>query len=176
MTALDLLTTLRERGVTLTAMGSRLRVDAPKGALSETEWRGVADRKTELLYLLTGAEPDAGGDRCESELTAAQAAVGAIDSFIQEKNSLLLELCAREDWPTARALQTEIAELVSTDWLPARRRLARALDRLGRLPESDHHLVVSVDDGCVICGSPLAPTSKVLCPLHAGAPDGRDSP
>ena len=47
-----LLEDLRERGVRLEADGLSLRVDAPKGALTEAFRQGLADNKALLLKLL----------------------------------------------------------------------------------------------------------------------------
>jgi hypothetical protein len=55
VTAAVLLTDLASRGVHLVAVGERLRVDAPAGALTEADRLALAARKGELLALLAGA-------------------------------------------------------------------------------------------------------------------------
>lgn len=52
MTALELLTTLRELGVTLTLGVDRLHVDAPQGALTSALRVAIREHKAKLLDLL----------------------------------------------------------------------------------------------------------------------------
>jgi len=52
VTAVSLLEDLQAKGVTLRAVGSRLRVEAPRGALTEQDKAGLARHKAELLGLL----------------------------------------------------------------------------------------------------------------------------
>ena len=59
MTALDLIASLRDRGVNLTARGDRLRIDAPKGVLTDTLRATLRDRKADVLEALVGTVDDA---------------------------------------------------------------------------------------------------------------------
>jgi hypothetical protein len=52
MTALELLATLHERGVTLVPWVNRLRVDAPEGALTDELRQAIRMQKGELLALV----------------------------------------------------------------------------------------------------------------------------
>lgn len=56
MTALELLTTLRELGVTLTLWVDRLHVDAPQGALTPVLRVAIREHKAKLLDLLEDCE------------------------------------------------------------------------------------------------------------------------
>lgn len=56
MTALDLLTALRGRGVTLTPWVDRLRVDAPQGALTPAFRAALRQPKAALLDLVEAFE------------------------------------------------------------------------------------------------------------------------
>lgn len=78
MDAPGFLTELCGRGVVVEASGDRLRVNAPRGVLSESDWERLRALKSELLALLTAAAhtpsispadplPPAGPcDRCHS--------------------------------------------------------------------------------------------------------------
>ncbi len=78
MTTIELLTTLRGHGVTLTARGDRLHVDAPQGALTSVLRAALREHKAAVLDLLEAFEERAaimeysGGDlsREESERLA----------------------------------------------------------------------------------------------------------
>jgi thioesterase domain-containing protein len=56
MTTAQFLSTLRERGVRLSAENGRLKCDAPPGILDDALRAQLADRKEELLTLIAGAE------------------------------------------------------------------------------------------------------------------------
>lgn len=58
MTVMEILNELHSRGVTVEAAGDRLRVDAPKGAVTPELREALAERKTEVLALITVTEKD----------------------------------------------------------------------------------------------------------------------
>src|SRR6266540_5032060 len=159
MDGLTLLAEARTAGLEVHAKGDRLVVRGPKFA--EPLALRLIEHKAELLPLLSVEQPDQ-ADWRESELQAAEGELDGVDSEILILNTKLLGFCGAKDWPAAKVLQAEIADLVEGAWLPARRRLARALDRLGRLSEADRFLLVG-EDSCVVCGSLLALSSRVLC-------------
>jgi TubC N-terminal docking domain len=138
MTAAELLADLRRRGVALAPKGDRLSVDAPKGAVTDELRRSITDHKADLLALL--------------EAGAATAELGRIEADLTAKNARLLELCAGDDRAAADRLQAQIRAIVGGEWLPAKRREARALDRLGRLPEADRFLLEDPDEGVGVDG------------------------
>jgi hypothetical protein len=57
MTPLELLVALRRRGIDLTVDGERLRVEAPRGALTPELRRTLAEHKPELIAELSQAAP-----------------------------------------------------------------------------------------------------------------------
>ncbi len=57
MSMAELLVELRSRGVELTAMGERLRIDAPKGVLTPEIRETLARHKAEILALLESPSP-----------------------------------------------------------------------------------------------------------------------
>jgi len=65
MTAAELLQSLTARDVRVEAAGGRLRVDAPAGILTDVDRLALAERKVDLLALLTEA------DRLISDILAA---------------------------------------------------------------------------------------------------------
>lgn len=58
MNAAKLIEELRSRGVTLEAAGDRIRVDAPKGALTPELRLVLTDRKVEIIALLKSGEAE----------------------------------------------------------------------------------------------------------------------
>jgi len=72
MTPPELVAAMTARGVTFTVVGDRLRVDAPAGELTETDWTTLAAHKPALLALLTPAqEPDGALAELDPALTVA---------------------------------------------------------------------------------------------------------
>ena len=72
MTAPELVAAMTARGVTLTVVGDRLRVDAPAGELTEIDSTTLAAHKPALLALLTPAhEPDGAPAELNPALTVA---------------------------------------------------------------------------------------------------------
>jgi hypothetical protein len=72
MTASELAAALTARGVTFTVEGDRLRVEAPAGELTETDWTTLAAHKPALLALLTPAlQPDGAPAELDTGLTVA---------------------------------------------------------------------------------------------------------
>lgn len=58
MTAIELLSDLRSRGVQIEAKGDRLRIDAPRGVLDRETRKKLAECKSELLTLLNSDDED----------------------------------------------------------------------------------------------------------------------
>jgi hypothetical protein len=56
MTAPEIAAAMSARGVRFGVVGNRLRVDAPAGELTETDWTTLAANKPALLALLTSAQ------------------------------------------------------------------------------------------------------------------------
>jgi hypothetical protein len=85
MTALELLATLHARGVTLLPWVDRLRVDAPRGALTAELRQAIRTQKGELLALVEEwseraaiAEYWGGVPRMEAEQLAWQCILGEV--------------------------------------------------------------------------------------------------
>jgi hypothetical protein len=58
MNASKLIEELRSRGVVVEASGDRLRVDAPKGVVTEELREALAEHKTEVMALITITEEE----------------------------------------------------------------------------------------------------------------------
>jgi hypothetical protein len=85
MTALELLATLHERGVTLIPWVDRLRVDAPEGVLTDELRQAIRMQKEALLALVEEwseraaiAEYCGGVPRAEAEQLAWQCVLGEV--------------------------------------------------------------------------------------------------
>ena len=83
MTAVEVLTTLQHRGVTLIPRGDRLRVDAPEGTLTPALRAALRTHKAALLDLLEAFEERAaiaeycgGLSRVEAQRLAWQCVLG----------------------------------------------------------------------------------------------------
>lgn len=59
MTAIALLADLRKRGASIAAVGDRLRIEAPKGSVTQPLWQSLVAHKAELLSLLAHNTPPA---------------------------------------------------------------------------------------------------------------------
>ena len=85
MTAIEILTLLHGHGVTLTARGDRLRVDAPPGTLTPALRAALREHKTAVLDLLEAFEEraalieyDGGLPRVEAERLAWACLLGEV--------------------------------------------------------------------------------------------------
>ena len=58
MTARELLTELKQKGVDIKANGDRLVIDAPKGAITPELRTSLAQHKSDLLALLNAPAPE----------------------------------------------------------------------------------------------------------------------
>ena len=67
----------------------------------------------------------------------------------------------------AATLQGEIRTVVEGAWLDAQRRLARALDRLGQLPDADRYLLADAGPTAVPDGWQRVPGGVQETPEHA---------
>ena len=171
MSAAALLADLRGRGVELAAAGETLRYRAPKGTMTPDLRQALADHKADLL--------------AELECEATTAALATIEAQLTAGTERVLALWHAGERAAAAELQAELRRCVGAEWLPAKRRGARALDRLGRLPEADRFLLEGPNDEaeaggwrwipggwpeseaqaalCVFGDGPLAPGDKLLC-------------
>ena len=183
MDGLTLLAEARGQGLEVRAQGDRLIVRGPRSA--EALARSLLDHKAEVL--------------AELELEAATAARDAANAEVEPLNARLLALLDAGDRRAAERVQAEIRALLDATWLPAVRRLGRALDRVGRLPPEDRSWVYGdlepgavvsgwqrTDDGrwietperaaqCVRCPELLAEGDRLFCVRHRVVPgtDGR---
>ena len=157
---------LRSRGVELTADGQGIRFRAPKGVLTPEHRAALVERKAEIL--------------AELELEAAQAQLGAVKARLGEMTDRLISLYDAGEQAEAATLHAEIRAVVDREWLPAIKKLALALHRVGRLPAQDEPLIADQlaaergwrrrPDGWV-----ETPERATACVLHADrAPAGGD--
>lgn len=171
-----LLEDLRRRGVAVSADGEHLRCRAPKGTLTRELLAAIGEHKATLLAELEAEVAEADLARIEAELTA--------------QHHRILALYEAGDRPAAEQLQAEIRTRIDPEWTGAKRRHARALDRVGRLPEADRWLLqdppasssvwepdphggwretAEAAAGCVRCPAFLAEGDRLFCDEHRSA-------
>ena len=92
MTVLELLGSLRERGVRLTAEGEKLKVAAPAGALTPELRERLAALKPQVLELLRGGAGDEGEHAARPKLTARSRTGPPPLSFAQQRLWFLNQL------------------------------------------------------------------------------------
>ena len=80
-------------------------------------------------------------DAVEQEVEAAQAELDAVKARLAPLNARLLALCDAGEHEAAALLHAEIRAAVDREWLPAIKKLALALHRVGRLPARDERLI-----------------------------------
>ena len=179
MSATAVLDELRALAVELAADGQDIVYRAPKGVMTPERVATLSTHKGEILPLL--------------KVGAARALLVEIESRLEPMNARLLALFEAGDLSAAGRLQAEIRDVVDREWLPAVRRLGRALDRVGQLPIDDRSWVYDdvdqlarangwqrAEDGgwsetperavrCIRCPEILASGDELFCSVHGAA-------
>jgi hypothetical protein len=127
MTAIELLTEVRQRGIRMTAQGGRLCLDAPSGAVTPELREALITLKEELLRLLIQPSTAvARGSEPESPVNIPEAgepivAVKAWSDILGEAVWVVASDVPRTDWPTDAPVYThtevELLSLMGPDTL-----------------------------------------------------------
>jgi TubC N-terminal docking domain len=112
MTAIELLTEVRQRGIHMTAQGDPLRLDAPNGAVTPELREALIARKEELLSLLIqpptavarGSEPESPANIPEAGEPIV--AVKVWSDILGEAVWVVTSDVPRTDWPTDAPVYT----------------------------------------------------------------------
>ena len=178
MNSVGLLNDLRGRGIELTPDNGDIWLSAPKGALTAELRSALTEHKPEILL--------------ELAVEAARSELAQVQARLEPMSGHLIALCDAGDQAKASALHAEIRAVVESDWLPAVKRLALSLHRVGRLPAEDEPLIVdelaaangwrrSPGGGgwieteerarlCVHCPRQLAEGDRLYCVEHRPVP------
>ena len=171
-----LLEDLRRRGVAVSADGEHLRCRAPRGTLTRELLAAIGEHKATLL--------------AELEAEAAAGALAHIEAELTAEHHRIFALYEGGDRAGAAQLQAKIRTRIVQQWTGAKRRHARALDRVGRLPAADRWLLedppatssvwepdphggwretAEAAVRCVRCPASLAEGDRLFCDEHRSA-------
>jgi hypothetical protein len=99
MTAPELVVTMTARGVTFTVVGDRLRVEAPAGELTESDWKILAAHKVALLVLL-GSDQEPEGSPAESDgVKVTRQPLGVDDALAVFRDARVVAIGQAATWP-----------------------------------------------------------------------------
>ncbi len=180
MAATALLATLRASGLTLAVDDHRLRV-RPRASLTAELSRAIVEHKAGLL--------------AELQVEAATAEVVEIERQIALFRTRAQTVEQAGDHKRAAMLRAWAAKLDRFERMDLKRREARALDAVGRLPDEDRFLLKEIEQlievngyrltvegwvetperarACVYCPEPLAPGHLLTCVEHRVSEQGR---
>lgn len=96
MTAPELVVTMTACGVTFTVVGDRLRVEAPAGELSESDWNILAAHKVALIALLAPIQESEGSPPEPGSKTTGATVADAMEVF---PGSLVVAVEHPAAWP-----------------------------------------------------------------------------